>query len=174
MVDANNPLVQNWNHAPFAYVNPEGTRYFGPENPSLELARDQQTALLLAISRRERFLSSTNEAPISLEMRELCRTVKGQFADIRSLGIISDSARRLQIGRQVVASGLDGILFHPIERPSAVCISVLHQKGFSRVDQGNHFKFIWNGERIEKLYSFNTGQDFSPEQLRSDLDVLAA
>lgn len=174
VADANNPFVQNWNHAPFAYVNPEGTRFFGPENPSLELANDQQTALLLAIDRRERFLSRTKEAPISLEMRELCRSVKGRYADLRGLGIITNPDERFQWGREIVKAKLDGVLFHPNERPSATCLAALHQGGFGKANQGSHFKFIWNGERIERLYSFNTGRDFTPELLRSDSDVLAA
>lgn len=174
VVDANNPFVQNWNHAPFAYINPEGTRFFGSENPSLELAADQQTALLLAIASRERFLSRTNEAPIDLEMRELCRSVTGGFADVRGLGVINDRDRRIQLGRKIVEAKLDGVLFHPNERPSAICIAALHQGGFSKADQGSHFKFLWNGDKIERLYSFNTGQDFNPDQLRADGDVLAA
>ena len=174
VVDANNPLVQNWNHAPFAYVNPEGTRFFGPEYPSLELSDDQQTALLLAISRRERFLSRTNEAPINLEMRELCRRVTGKFADLRRYGTAIGEEDRIRLGQKVVEAKLDGLLFHPFERPSATCIAALHQKGFSKVDQGSHFKFLWDGLRIGKLYSFNDGKEFLPEALAVDEYILAA
>ena len=28
VVDGNGPLLQNWNHAPFTYHNPEGSRFF--------------------------------------------------------------------------------------------------------------------------------------------------
>lgn len=174
VVDANTPFVQNWNHAPFVYVNPEGTRFFGSETACLELAGDKQTALLMAIASRERFLSRTNEAPINLEMRELCRRVTGRFADLRGHGVISDLDQRILLGREIVEAKVDGVLFHPTERPSASCIAALHQGGFSKADQGSHFKFLWNGDRIERLYSFNTGQDFVPEQLRADGDVLAA
>lgn len=174
VVDANNPLVQNWNHAPFAYVNPDGTRFFGPESPSLELASGQQAALLLAIARRERFLSRTKEAPIALEMRELCRAVDGSFADVRGLGVLNNPEECMLLGRKVVQAGLDGVLFHPHECPTATCIVALHQRGFGKADQGNHFKFLWNGKVIEKIYSFNTGQDIIPDELRSSGAILAA
>lgn len=174
IVDAGNPVVQNWNHAPFVYYNPDGTRFFGPQQSSLELAFDPQTALLQALVRRERFLLRTNELPIALEMRELCRQVTGRFADLRNSGVIVDENARIEIGKRVVSSQLDGIIFHPSERPVATCVGALHQRGFSKADQGNHFKFLWNGSAIDRVYCFNTGQEFTPEQLRVEESLLAA
>lgn len=64
VVDGNGPLLQNWNHAPFTYPNPDGTRFFDADRPALELAADMQTALAISIRKREMFLSKTGEAPI--------------------------------------------------------------------------------------------------------------
>src|SRR3546814_9823702 len=38
-VDPESVRFQNWNHAPFAYPNPEGSRFYGPEQNVLELDR---------------------------------------------------------------------------------------------------------------------------------------
>jgi len=62
VVDGNGPLLQNWNHAPFTYHNPEGSRFYDPGQPVLELASDMQTALAISIRKRETFLSRTGEA----------------------------------------------------------------------------------------------------------------
>lgn len=174
VVDAGSPVVQNWNHAPFVYYNPDGTRFFGPQYSSLELAFDPQTALLIALARRERFLLRTNELPIALEMRELCRQVTGRFADLRRTGVTNDQNETREIGRQVASLDFDGIIFHPSERPVATCVVALHQRGFSKADQGNHFKFLWNGSEIDRIYCFNSGQEFTPEQLRVEQSLLAA
>ena len=48
------PRLQNWNHAPFRYINPEGSRFFPSTLPALELASDPQTALARAVRRREK------------------------------------------------------------------------------------------------------------------------
>lgn len=173
-VDTDIPAVQNWNHAPFAYRNPEGSRFFGPDDPALELAEDTQTALLMAITGRERFLSRTCELPISLEMRELCRTVKGKFADLRGLSGQLHEDDRLKIGIEVKAARLDGLLFNPVERPSATCVSVLTNQAFGRANQGTHFKFMWDGNRIDRLYDFNGGRVFLPLELKAEENILAA
>jgi len=172
--DTEAPAVQNWNHAPFAYRNPEGSRFFGPDKPALELAGDRQTALLMAVTGRERFLSRTSEAPIDLEMRELCRPVKGNFADLRASGPIHDKDQRIELGLEVFDARFDGLLFHPPERPSATCITVLTNKAFDRAAQGRHFKFLWNGANVDTIYDFTDGSTFSPKQLTGEENVLAA
>jgi hypothetical protein len=44
------PRLQNWNHAPFAYSNPEGSRFFPPERPCLELCDSRQTGLAVSVA----------------------------------------------------------------------------------------------------------------------------
>src|SRR3546814_16687551 len=72
-VDPESVRFQNWNHAPFAYPNPEGSRFYGPEQNVLELADDLQTALVIAVARRETFLSRTAEPAPAPEIRQLIR-----------------------------------------------------------------------------------------------------
>jgi len=53
--DPAEPKLQNWNLAPFKYLNPEGSRFFDPTRPALELADDRQTALAVSLARRQAF-----------------------------------------------------------------------------------------------------------------------
>src|SRR3546814_19876174 len=39
-VDQQQPRFKNWNHAPFVYPNPEGSRFFKANRTVTELARD--------------------------------------------------------------------------------------------------------------------------------------
>lgn len=172
-VDGNSPLLQNWNHAPFTYSNPEGSRFFGPERSVLELAEDLQTALAISIRRRETFLRRTGEAAIGLEMREITRVVKGRFADGRDWDLDLNLEERRRRGELVMRAGFDGLLFRSEERPSGTCICVIRGEVLERAVQGDHFKFVWDGEAVTAIYSFRSGQDFLPEKLRSADRVLA-
>lgn len=174
VVDVNNPRLQNFNRAPFAYRNPEGTRYFRPELPALDLAYDRQSALLMAISGRENFLAQTGEPEMALEMRELCRPVVGNFADLRHLDPMQDREDRWRIGDEVANEGFDGLLYCPAERPSANCVAVLKGETLGKVDQGDHFKFFWNGKHIVELYSFGRGKLYEAAQLASTQYLLDA
>ena len=58
-VDENSPRLQNWNHAPFAYTNPEGSYLLGPVHGVMEVAGSVAAALAIAIRRRETFLERT-------------------------------------------------------------------------------------------------------------------
>lgn len=174
VVDGNGPLLQNWNHAPFTYPNPDGTRFFDADRPALELAADMQTALAISIRKRETFLSKTGEAPIGLEMRELSRQVKGRFVDGRDWDPELDLAERRRRGRQIAEAGFDGLLFRPAERPSGLCVSVLKGGALERAVQRDHFKFVWDGSRVSTVYSFGSGVQYSPEDLCGVEHVLAA
>ena len=43
-IDTDSPQLQNWNHAPFAYPNPEGTYFLGPAYRVMEVAGDGRAA----------------------------------------------------------------------------------------------------------------------------------
>lgn len=174
IVDDSSPLLQNWNHAPFTYHNPEGSRFFGPEHPVLELFSDIQTALSVSIWKRERFLSRTSEAPTGLEMRELSRTVKGRFVDGRDWDPDLDIDTRYKRGRQIMDAGFDGLLYRPPERGAGFCVCVLRGEVLDRAVQGNHFKFVWDGKLISRIYSFGSGKEYVPEDLRGSEIVIAA
>ena len=173
-IDDNGPLLQNWNHAPFTYANPEGSRFFEAEHPVLELASDMQTALAISINKRETFLARTGEAAIGLEMRELSRAVKGRFADVRDLDPSSDRKKRLLTGRAVMDAGLDGLLYRPSERPAGFCVCALKGEVLERAVQRDHFKFVWNGNRVSRVYSFGSGAEYNPEDIRGIGQILAA
>lgn len=49
---AADPRLQNWNLAPFAYGNPDGSLFFGEDRPCLEMALERQTALAVSVVSR--------------------------------------------------------------------------------------------------------------------------
>ena len=175
IVDDNGPLLQNWNHAPFTYTNPDGSWFLGPEHPVLELSSDMQTALAVSVRKREAFLSCTGEAAIGLEMRELSRRVRGRFADGRDWPSDLDRLERLRLGHAVQKAGLDGLLYRPLDRPTGFCACILRGEALAeRAIQRDHFKFLWDGSRVSTIYSFGSDAVYRPDDLRGAEQILAA
>lgn len=164
-VDETSPRLQNWNHAPFAYKNPEGSHFLDPAYGVLESAGTVRAALALAVRRREIFLSRTNEEPINLDMRLLSTRIKGKFADLTSLPPDSTQAARWVIGRELYEKGVSGVLFHRPERPDAEFLSVFDGALLGRSIQGTHYRFVWDGKLIRSIYDFTSGEEIT----RSDL-----
>lgn len=172
-----NPRLQNWNLAPFAYGNPDGTLFFKEDGPCLELSTERQTALAVSVEKRETFLESTQEAPIGLDMRMLCHPIKGRFWDLRGLSPpaagLDEKARR-EIGAMIPAEA-QGILFRPLERPAGTCIAILTGEVLERSTQTIHFRYMWDGKRIVLLYAFDReGTKIEAARLASAEEVLAA
>lgn len=167
--------LQNWNHAPFAYSNPEGSLFFGPDRPCVELAVDRQTALAISISRRQRFLSRTAEPALGLDMRMLSTPVTGVLLDLRPLGSALSETERRFIGESVQEDEVDGILYVSPERPSGAALSILRGSALGRTVQASHYRFAWNGDKFVSLYAFDDkGRELLPEALLGPDDVLAA
>lgn len=166
--------VQNWNHAPFVYTNPEGTRFWEPGRPALELSGDLQTAVAVAVAKRELFLSRTAERGTGLDMRVFSRTVTGSFADCRDVDQRADEADRREIGRKALELGVDGVIYRPAERPSAEAVAILHGGVLSRVVQEDHFRFVWDGSRVRVVYAFRDDREIAPSDLGGEPTVLAA
>lgn len=172
--DPRAPRLQNWNLAPFKYLNPDGSRFFDASRPALELADDRQTALAVSVERRQSFLSRTKETPIGLDMRMLKTPVSGLFIDFRKYSIDLSCEERWRLGASVPA-GADGVIFHPPERPSAVCVAVLRGDVLGRTIQTVHYRYVWNGTRISLLYGFDdAGREILSEILGSADDAFAA
>lgn len=162
-IDPEDPQLKNWNHAPFVYPNPEGSRFFKPGHNVMELADDLQTALAISVPLRETFLRRTNEPRTYLEMRQIVRPITGKFLDATGWDGMGDEERQLALGKDAITMEVNGILFSPQERPSAQGAVVLKLSCVGKPDQADHFKFLWDGERINRVYSFRAGRSYYPE-----------
>lgn len=181
--DEASPSIQNWNHAPFTYTNPEGSWFFEPTVPCLEMSMERQTALAVSVRRREVFLGRTQEPPINLDMRMLVRRVKSRALDARQVDGAVDPLVRRKIGKEIIErrskDHFDAVLFASPERPSGGRIAVLSGAVLGRAIQSDHYRYSWDGGRINRLYSFDnrtsTGDNvFDPDDLCADAEVIAA
>lgn len=173
-IDEASPKLQNWNHAPFTYLNPEGTWLLSPLFGAMELCDCLQTALAMSVRKRELFLSRTDELPLYLDMRVLCTRVKGRFADLRRLDPTLTQTARWQIGEQLLNAGGNGALFSCPVRAAGTCIAIFNGEVLERSVQAEHFRFVWDGQRVKSVYSFDKGENFRADDLFKDAVMKAA
>lgn len=165
--------LQNFNHAPFKYINPEGSRFFPPFPPVVEMADCRQTALAAAVARRAHFLGQTSEAPTGLDMRMLKTPVRARLADFTD---VSPTASRDECRERARAlpENVDGIVYRSPDRPSNLSYAILNGEVLGYTLQTAHFRFWWDGRRIAGIYAFENAQHLDPEQLVRPDEVLAA
>ena len=150
---------QNWNHAPFAYKDPRGSFFLGPTHGCLELSGDMDTALALALLRREEFLGSTNEPAMGLDMRVFSRRITGSFHDLTKLDPDLPSADRRKIGHQLYESGSSGVLFCRPGFAEHRFVAIFDGSLLPRAIQGAHYRFVWDGQKIKRIYDFSDGKE---------------
>jgi len=164
-VDLGSPRLQNWNHAPFAYLNPEGSWLLDPFFGSLELFDTLQTALASSIRKRELFLGRTNEPPLDLDMRVLGHRVMGNFVDLTGLDTDLTQSERWQIGEEILNSGVDGAVFMCPHRRNAKCVSVFKGDALGKSNQQDHYRYVWDGTAIRTVYAFNNGLKLAANEI---------
>lgn len=151
---------QNWNHAPFVYTNPEGSRYLGPAYGVMDVGLDERAALRMAILRREIFLGRTNEAAAAVEMRVLGAKVTGRFVDLTADSFEAPRADRWARGLALHESGVDGVAYRLPGAGAAVFLSIFSRQVVGKSVQERHYRFTWDGSVISSVYDF--GDDDKP------------
>src|SRR3546814_13397297 len=96
-----------------------------------------QIVLAIAGARRKSIPGGTAEPATALEIRQLIRHVRGRFLDARGWKAGRDHQRRLALGREVASAGYGGILFYPVERPSASGIAILNPTSLGKAAQAS-------------------------------------
>lgn len=174
---AADPRLQNWNLAPFAYGNPEGSTFFDDRLPCLEVAFERQTALAVSVARRQAFMQATQQAPIGLDMRMLCTPVTGTFWDLQD-GVVLPAGlekdQRWELGTRMPERA-QGILYRPKERPAGTCLALVTGDVLQRSQQTVHFRYVWDGMRISLVYAFDKdGTRIAAAALAAAEDILIA
>jgi RES domain len=156
------PKFQNWNHAPFAYPNPEGSRYLSSLYGSLELFKSLNGALATAIRKREAFLAATANRPINLDMRVLRHDFSGKFVDRSDDPIDMAQADRWAIGEKLRAEGEHGVYYRCPELPHCYAVSLFDRDGLGPARQAEHYCLRWDGSKIAWYYLYSDTSDGLP------------
>jgi hypothetical protein len=171
---ATSARLQNWNHAPFAYRDPEGSTFLNSGYGVLEVVSGVRPALAWALRRREAFLERTREAPMGLDMRLLCTPVKGDFVDLSDVAFEEDQERRWPLGEELYKQDAKGVLFRRPQMPGARALAVFDNRVLGTAVQGAHYRFTWDGTVISKIYDFTDGAEINRDDLLGECEGLQA
>ncbi|WP_050990953.1 RES family NAD+ phosphorylase [Bradyrhizobium genomosp. I (2014)] len=167
-------VEQHWLVAPFAYPDPEPSAYGDGSFGFSIVAETLHSALLLAIARREIFLRRTAEGPCRLVMRVIKVPLKAAFTDLTDLKT-DDPTLRTRIA-ELRANKSYGVLVRGPRGAGNPLAVVLRPTAFvPPAAQTEHFCFLWNGERIHKLFSLpaETKVIVPEDLLKSESDTAA-
>jgi len=120
--------------------------------------RDEQTAIVETVFHTERRMRETKEPAIELEMRCYAGTIREPLDDIRGNTYahfrdpdLSTWVVCQAFGAERRAADAFGILYRSARNPGGECIASFTPKAVSRPKQGKHFRYCWNGTRIDRV-----------------------
>ncbi len=147
--------------APFTHLHPSGSRFANGTAGALYVADTLATAIAETRHHRERFLRATREPATEIELRCYLLDVAGWFHDLRGratderfapLYDRDDYAASQAFARALRALAADGVVFDSVRRAGGTNTAAFRPRLASNVRQGVHLRYVWNGERITRIY----------------------
>ncbi len=128
-------------------------------------ANNLDTALVESVHSRSRFLAYTNEEAGEIDMRVYVGEVAKSMHDVRA----SDYEELHQpdnwlpsqaFGQQMKMANSWGIVYRSVRHPTGECIAVLRPPAVTIPRQGGHYSYVWDGDRIIRVYQKITKKKF--------------
>lgn len=120
--------------------------------------RDVDTAITETVFHSARRLRDTEEEPIELDMRCYTGTVETALEDVRGRRFIHLQDPDLaswpvcqSFGSRRRDAGAFGLLYKSVRHEGGQCIAAFRPRAVSLPVQAQHFRYRWNGERIDRV-----------------------
>lgn len=130
-------------------------------------ALDEDTAIAETVFHRERFLARTREAAIELDMRCYVGEVQQALDDIRGKAFahLRDPDMETwpvcqRFGAERRAADAWGLLYRSARNATGECVAAFRTRAVSRPKQAKHFRYCWNGERIDRVLTIARVREF--------------
>lgn len=147
--------------APFTHLHPSGSRFADSSAGALYVADTLATAIAETRHHRERFLRATHEPATEVELRCYLIDVAGRFHDLRGRATDprfaaaydrDDYAASQRLAGALRALGSDGLVYDSVRRAGGTNIAAFRPRLASNVRQGVHLRYVWDSERITRVY----------------------
>lgn len=145
--------------APFTHCSPDKSgRFHDGGFGAYYAAKEFETAVAeVTYHQAERLADSRDEPGWISDMRELVGPVQADLVDIRGEGfgalLAPDDYAPSQIfARQHRDAGVNGIVYPSVRNPGGECIAVFWPDVVAPPVQGRHFRYHWNGTRIDMIH----------------------
>jgi hypothetical protein len=146
--------------ASFTHLRAGGSRFSNGSFGIYYAAKTLPTALSETISFMERFYTATEEDRTANDFRTLIGTVSSSFHDIRGnhqqwqIYKTDDWKPSQALGSHLKNNNSNGIVYDSIRHIGGECIGAFWPNVVGAPVQGTHYKFNWNGKKIDKYYNF--------------------
>ena len=125
-------------------------------------ANSTETAIRETVFSRQRFLASTNEPAIEIDMRMYVGNVERPMHDIRSADYVALHHPDDYSGSQMFSNGLKsekswGIVYNSVRHEGGECIAALRPPAVGLPTPSKHFTYVWNGSRVTEWYEKKAG-----------------
>ncbi len=138
--------------AAFTHRNPDGSRFSDGSWGVFYAGRRIGTAIEETVHHRERFLRSTREAPIDLEMRCYRCAIDGRMHDLRggwpAVHAADDYSASRKLAGELRAAGSNGFVYDSVRDPGGECVAAFYPDLVTACVQARHLIYRWNGEHI--------------------------
>lgn len=162
---ATSAQLQNFNLAPMAYPNPDGTTYFDGSQPSAEFFGSEALALTVSILKREQFLRDAAMPAQTVDVRMLKRQVKGRFARVPCPKGVAQSNLH-GIGQEIAANDdFQGVVYPSAIMDGHFVYGVIDGRCLEPAYQTNHYAFYWDGAKIAKIGDYALGTSYDSVEL---------
>lgn len=144
--------------AAFTHLNPEGSRFTDATYGAFYAGLAIDTAIAETKYHREQFLAATEAGrPIDVDMRVYVAHLNGDLHDARdgvSAAVYNPAnySAGQALGRQLRASGSNGIIFNSVRHAGGTCVAVFRPRLLSHCRQERHLTYQWNGERVANVF----------------------
>jgi hypothetical protein len=144
--------------APFTHVSTDRPSRFGHGRLGVLYAgREFQTALLETAYHHARFMANTNEpAGWTSQFREILLDIYADLRDLRGCNPVhaealdpSDYQEAQALGARLYAAAAEGVVYPSVRNSTGECAGLFYPDLASRVVQGRHLDYHWNGTRVD-------------------------
>lgn len=145
--------------APFAHVNPDGSRFGDGTYGVFYAGRTIETAVAETRYHSEKFMRATHEEPCDLDRRVYVIDLDGDLHDIRGMRALlpnvystDDYSESRKFGRTLREQGSPGICYDSLRHHGGECVGAFRPRVLSNCRQAQHLCYVWNGEAISLVY----------------------
>ena len=134
-----------------AYCHPreEGSRFSSGDRGAWYAARAIETAIAESVYHRTAELREIGAFETRVQMRVYLADFSARFHDIRRVqSAVYDPvsyAVSQELGRQVLESGGNGIVYRSVRDPAGECLACFRPALVRNVRAGGHYEFQWSG-----------------------------
>ena len=144
--------------AAFCHPAPGGARFTGEDRGAWYAGRTLDTALAESVHHRTQELRELGGFETRVEMRVYLADFSARFHDVRgqvpagrrtalwtAIYDPDDYTRSQQLGRQLLESGSNGIVYRSLRHTSGECIACFRPRQVRNVRAGGHYEYRWEG-----------------------------